>query len=74
MAMQYPILFPYGEDGFHLGMNCYSCSTHAKIKRGDVTAREYYSYVIQQRLDQGLTLVKGGKLFHQYLVDAFTSV
>lgn len=74
MAMQYPILFPYGEDGFHLGIKYRSCLTRAEIKRGNVTAKELYSYVIQQRLGQGKTLLKGGKLFHQYVVDAFTSI
>ncbi|GJY51338.1 DNA helicase PIF1, ATP-dependent [Tanacetum coccineum] len=41
MALQYPLLFPYGEDGFH-----------EKIP--------YYS--------------NGGRLFQQYLVDAYTAV
>lgn len=74
MAMQYPILFPYDEDGFRLGIKYYSCSSRAEIKRGNVTAREFYSYIIQQRLDQGLTLLKGGKFFHQYLIDAFINI
>lgn len=73
MAMKYPLLFPYGEDGFYLGIK-YHSSTRAQIRRGNVTAREFYAYTIQQRLEQGLTLLKGGKLFHQYLVDAFTSI
>lgn len=72
--MQYPILFSYGEDGFHLGIKNHSCSSRSKIKRGNVTAREYYSYIVQQCFEQGLTLLKGGKIFHQYLVDTFTSI
>ncbi|XVF49856.1 hypothetical protein PTKIN_Ptkin04bG0049700 [Pterospermum kingtungense] len=74
MAMQYPILFPYGEDGFHLDIKYQSTTQRRQTKRGCVTAREYYAFVIQQRLGQGLSLIKGGKLFHQYVVDAFTSV
>ncbi|XVF80283.1 hypothetical protein PTKIN_Ptkin15bG0058200 [Pterospermum kingtungense] len=74
MAMQYPILFPYGEDGFHLNIKYQSTTRRRQTKRGCVTAREYYAFVIQQRLGQGLSLIKGGKLFHQYVVDAFTSV
>ncbi|XVF50502.1 hypothetical protein PTKIN_Ptkin04bG0106100 [Pterospermum kingtungense] len=74
MAMQYPILFPYGEDGFHLDIKYQSTTRRRQTKRGCVTAREYYAFVIQQRLGQGLSLIKGGKLFHQYVVDAFTGV
>ncbi|XVF67234.1 hypothetical protein PTKIN_Ptkin10aG0104100 [Pterospermum kingtungense] len=74
IAMQYPILFPYGEDGFHLDIKYQSTTRRRQTKRGCVTAREYYAFVIQQRLGQGLSLIKGGKLFHQYVVDAFTSV
>ncbi|XVF50692.1 hypothetical protein PTKIN_Ptkin04bG0122800 [Pterospermum kingtungense] len=74
MALQYPILFPYGEDGFHLELK-YQCSVlDRKTKRSSMTAREYYAYVIQQRLHQGLILLKGGRLFHQYVIDAFTSI
>lgn len=74
MPMQYPILFPYGEDGFYLGIKYHSCSTRARTRKGTMTAREYYAYVIQKRLNQGLTLLKGGRLFHQYIVDSFTSI
>lgn len=73
MPMQYPLLFPYGEDGFHLGIP-YVCSHKRKTKRSSITAREFYAYVLQQRPSDGLTLIKGGKLFHQYVVDAFTSI
>ncbi|GKA24180.1 helicase [Tanacetum coccineum] len=45
MALQYPLLFPYGEDEFHKNI-------------------EYY----------GTTLLQGGRLFQQYLVDAFMAV
>ncbi|XVF82525.1 hypothetical protein PTKIN_Ptkin16aG0056400 [Pterospermum kingtungense] len=50
MAMQYPILFPYGEDGFHLDIKYQSTTRKRQTKRGCVTAQEYYAFVIQQRL------------------------
>ncbi|XVF80343.1 hypothetical protein PTKIN_Ptkin15bG0062400 [Pterospermum kingtungense] len=60
MAMQYPILFPYGEDGFHLDIKYRSTTQRRQTKRGCVTAREYYAFVIQQRLGQWLSLIKRG--------------
>ncbi|GKA22240.1 DNA helicase [Tanacetum coccineum] len=45
-----------------------------KTNRGYVSMKEYYAYVIHQRNDQGNTLLRGGRLYQQYLVDAFTAV
>nr|GEU50244.1 helicase [Tanacetum cinerariifolium] len=36
--------------------------------------KEYHAYIIQQQNDQGTTLLRGGRLFQQYLVEAFTTV
>ncbi|GKC42571.1 ATP-dependent DNA helicase PIF1, partial [Tanacetum coccineum] len=74
MALQYPLLFPYGEDGFHEKIPYHSNAGTRKTKRGYITMKEYYSYIIQQRPNQGNTLLKGGRLFQQYLVDAYTAV
>ncbi|GKA76485.1 putative PIF1 DNA helicase/replication protein A1-like protein [Tanacetum coccineum] len=74
MALQYPLLFPYGEDGFHEKIPYHSNAGTRKTKRGYVTMKEYYSYIIHQRPDQGNTLLKGGRLFQQYLVDAYSAV
>ncbi|XP_020094143.1 uncharacterized protein LOC109714116 [Ananas comosus] len=74
MAMQYPILFPYGEDGFRIGIK-YNESSQRKIGcRKHVTMREFYAYRMHNRLEEGRTLISGGKLFQQYIVDAFSCV
>ncbi|XP_071688512.1 uncharacterized protein [Rutidosis leptorrhynchoides] len=36
--------------------------------------REFYCYRIQHRKNEGTTLLRGGRLFQQYLVDSFTAV
>ncbi|KAK2430307.1 hypothetical protein QL285_028654 [Trifolium repens] len=73
MAMQYPLLFPYGEDGFHLHM-LYSQNNRRKTKRKYVTTREYYAYRIQRTKSEDNTLICGGRLFQQYIVDAYTAI
>ncbi|GKA70681.1 helicase [Tanacetum coccineum] len=45
-----------------------------KTNRGYVTIKEYYAYVIQYIQEQGTTLLRGGRLFQQYLVDAYTAI
>ncbi|PNY00838.1 ATP-dependent DNA helicase PIF1 [Trifolium pratense] len=74
MAMQYPLLFPYGEDGFHLDILHSPNPKKKKTKRTKVTMREYYAYRIQQRSCEANTLICGGRLFQQYVVDAYTAI
>lgn len=37
-----------------------------------VTMREFYAYRLQCRKNEGKTLLRGGCVLHQYIVDAFT--
>ncbi|CAN6348259.1 unnamed protein product [Urochloa humidicola] len=74
MALQYPILFPYGEEGFKLGIK-YSRSGILRVgARNDVTMLEYYAFRLQQRRCEAITLLCGDRLFQQYIVDAFSSI
>ncbi|XP_024007229.1 uncharacterized protein LOC112083434 [Eutrema salsugineum] len=72
MSLQYPLLFPYGEYGYHEEIP-YHNQEASQLKRTSMTMREYYAYQIQTRLSEGLTIVKGGRLFHQFIVDAYTA-
>ncbi|CAH1434180.1 unnamed protein product [Lactuca virosa] len=72
MALQYPLLFPNGEDGFHLNIPLSSNST--SHKRKNVTLREYYCFRLHFRLTEGKTLHKAGRLLHTFIVDAYAAV
>ncbi|XP_071709076.1 uncharacterized protein [Rutidosis leptorrhynchoides] len=74
MALQYPLLFPYGKTGYHEQIPYHNNTGSRQTNRGYVTMREFYCYRIQQRENEGTTLLRGGRLFQQYLVDAFTAV
>ncbi|KAI9178604.1 hypothetical protein LWI28_028422 [Acer negundo] len=74
MAMQYPLLFPYGEDSFQLGIKYITNDGKRKTKRQCVTIREYYAYRLQQRQNEAHTIFLSGRLFQQYLVDAYTCI
>ena len=39
-----------------------------------VMMREYYAFRIQQRLSEGNTLISGGRLFQQFIVDAYCCI
>ncbi|KAF1858753.1 hypothetical protein Lal_00044786 [Lupinus albus] len=62
LAFQYPLLFPYGEDGYRHDV-CHGLrgDSHTR-KRNRVTSRK----------NEAQTLLCSRRLFHQFLVDAYT--
>ncbi|XP_074322096.1 uncharacterized protein LOC141659208 [Apium graveolens] len=74
MALQYPILFPWGEDGYHTKIKFQKSADSSSKVRGFLSLKDYYSYSFQVRQQDGLTPRLGGRLFQQYLVDAFSSI
>lgn len=74
MALQYPLLFPYGEDGYRMGISHRNPETGRCYKQQTVTMRQYYAFRLQQRQGEAQTLLWGGRLFQQYLVDAFACI
>lgn len=53
MALQYPLLFPYAEDGFHEEIYYKPQRSSKSKKRQKVTMREFYSYKLQVRENEG---------------------
>lgn len=54
MALQYPLLFPNGEDGYHDDIPYERTKNNAGKKRKRVTLKEFYSYKIQVRPSEGI--------------------
>lgn len=74
LALQYPLLFPFGEDGFRLGIKHRNLTEGSTAKRGNLTMREFFAYRIQQRTNEVSLLLMARRLFQQFLVDAYTMV
>ena len=53
MALQYPLLFPMGEDGYHDEIPYVDPDNQNKKKRKRITMEEYYSYKLQVRKNDG---------------------
>ena len=69
-----PLLFPRVEDGYrtdilHAGVSCRS-----ENKRDFVSIKEYYCYRIHYRDMEGHSLIGGGRLFLQFVIDAWACV
>ncbi|XP_048442136.1 uncharacterized protein LOC103940193 isoform X3 [Pyrus x bretschneideri] len=74
MSLQYPILFPYGEDGYRPDLKWNENYKGKKTKRQRIPMRAFIAYQIQEREPPLSTLLRGGRLFQQYLVDSFATL
>ncbi|KAH9668826.1 ATP-dependent DNA helicase [Citrus sinensis] len=59
MPMTYPLIYPYGEDGYRPDISLRDI-TDSPFKRQKLTMRQYYCFRLQQRLNEGHTLLQAG--------------
>ncbi|CAN1801725.1 ATP-dependent DNA helicase PIF1 [Linum perenne] len=74
MSLQYPLLFPYGEDGWRSDIELCSRVTDEDGNGKMLTQCDFYAYRLQTRLHEGHTLLLSGKLFQQYVVNAYALI
>jgi hypothetical protein len=89
MALHYPLLFPYGENGWHSNIPFNGVvvkdvdadldEDHVeefehKKKHYNVTMAEFNGYRLQHRDIDGIVLLRGGRLRQQYIVDAYAAI
>ncbi|KAK9740196.1 hypothetical protein RND81_03G018300 [Saponaria officinalis] len=79
LALQYPLLFPYGEDGFRTGIPHSQVSIDSKTSenpRNKLIMREWLAFRLQDRSTEleSQTLLLSGKLFQQFCVDGYTMI
>jgi hypothetical protein len=72
MALQYPLLFPFGERGFQVGVlyNRILNRNREERKRVHITMQDYYAYQFHYRSDQPNPFLSYGVLSSQDKVDA----
>ncbi|GJW45254.1 hypothetical protein Tco_0074053, partial [Tanacetum coccineum] len=75
IALRYPLLFPYGEDGYwtdiyHQGVTD-KTPTNKKTR---VTMREYFAYHLQNRSNVFSMVLNARRLCQQFIVDAYTMI
>ncbi|XP_074323218.1 uncharacterized protein LOC141660158 [Apium graveolens] len=73
MSMAYPIIHPYGENGYRLGIPLADRGSQTS-KRHTLTMCQYYCFRLQQRASEGHTLILAGRLLQQYIVDAYIAI
>ena len=53
MALQYPLLFPDGEDGYHNRIPFQSAEKGSQKEKDMISMKDYYSYRFQVRDNEG---------------------
>ncbi|XP_021995675.1 uncharacterized protein LOC110892839 [Helianthus annuus] len=74
LALQYPLIFPYAEDGYRVGIKHRGIAIDDEVLRTNLTIREFFCYKIQDRQNQFSLLVNAKKLFQQFLVDGYKMI
>ena len=73
MSMTYPLIHPYGEDGYRVGINT-GDFIDKTYKQQKLTMRDFYCFRIQQRLNEGKNLLLASRLLQQYIVDGYVAI
>ncbi|CAA0834185.1 Unknown protein, partial [Striga hermonthica] len=74
LALQYPLLLPYGEDGYREDIPFTDIKPVVEDGRKTVSVREYFAYRIHDRDHEPSTILSARRLFQQFVVDAYTMV
>ena len=71
--LHYVMLFPHGEQGWHTEIPSLP-GPNGQIRSTNVSQRRYYAYRLHPRQNDPETIFRGGRLFQQYVVDAWSSI
>jgi hypothetical protein len=74
MALQYPLLFPYGDKGFYVGMKYVGAGDTLAGGRSEVSMMEYYAYRCHYKKGETNPYLCCGRLSQQACVDAYACV
>ncbi|XP_076907478.1 uncharacterized protein LOC143563946 [Bidens hawaiensis] len=74
VPLQYPLLHPNGEDGYRTQIKHRGVENNDSSKRPYTTMREWFAYMIQDRVGQFSKTLYSRRLFQQLLVDGYTMI
>ncbi|XP_036341751.1 uncharacterized protein LOC118751090, partial [Rhagoletis pomonella] len=72
-ALQYPVLFPHGEEGYHFNIRQVDPSTSETTTK-KVSCMDYYTNRIMIRGNESNHILKCRELFQQFIVDIYAKV
>ena len=72
-AWQYPLLFPRGEDGYHLEQRLIDPLTKQRTDK-KMSVLQFYAFRLMLRPNDFNILLRAGKLSHQFFVDMYVKI
>lgn len=74
MSLQYPLLFPYGDVGFHTGIKLREVDDQPPGSHDEASMLEFYRYESHYRKDEPNPFTCCGRLSDQLAVNAFSCI
>ncbi|XP_071704647.1 uncharacterized protein [Rutidosis leptorrhynchoides] len=74
MSLQFPLMFFFGEPGFHPDLKLRAASGLQGARVRKMSMNMFYSYQIHDRLQSYNLILRLGRLFQQYVVTAYCSI
>ena len=72
--LHYVLLFPRGKHGWHDKIPLHpGANGQTRTKNGNISQTCYYAYRLHQRNNEPSTILQGGRLFQQWIVDGWAS-
>ncbi|KAI9082358.1 hypothetical protein K1719_035781 [Acacia pycnantha] len=74
LPLQYPLLFPYGDNGYDSSNEHAQESLSTTKKKKKLTPREYMAFRLMRRKSERSVILHGKKLLQQFIVDGYSIV
>ncbi|KAI9128852.1 hypothetical protein K1719_000335 [Acacia pycnantha] len=74
LPLQYPLLFPYGNDGYDSSIEHVAETLSKTKKKKKLTPREYLAFRLMRMRSERSVILHGKKLLHQFIVDGYSMV
>lgn len=72
LPLQYPLLFPYGEDGYRDDIQHRKESLQHTKRRKRLSIREFFAYRLMNRENEVSLMLNANRLLQQLIVDGYT--
>lgn len=72
-TLQYPLMFPYGEDGYSIDIKQVNPQSGEAVQK-TVSASQFYAFKIMERNEHINYLLRFRNLFNQFLVDMYAKI
>ncbi|KAI9115785.1 hypothetical protein K1719_013454 [Acacia pycnantha] len=74
LPLQYPLLFPYGDNGYDSSNEHAQESLSTTKKKKKLTLREYMAFCLMRMKSERSVILHGKKLLQQFIVDGYSMV